>query len=742
MRTVLPLMEQWRFIKGDQPCPVSLPAEWETVTLPHTWNGADGQDGGGDYYRGPAWYVRELDRDTLPGSTAHCFLEICGASASAQVYLNGALLARHDGGYSTFRVELTPALREKNLLAIRVDNGVSDTVYPQMADFTFYGGLYRPVSLICTGEDSFDLLYWGTSGVQVSAEASGQVHFQARVKSHTPWQIRWSVCDAENRQVVSALTDGQDHITLTVPEPHLWNGRQDPYLYTASAELLCQGNPVDKVSHRIGFRSVAIDPQRGFLLNGREYPLRGVSRHQDRPGIGNALLPEHHREDADLICELGANAVRLAHYQHDAYFYDLCDERGLVVWAEIPMISQFLPAGVDNTLSQMRELVLQNLQHPCIAVWGLSNEITVGGDPGEPLVENHRQLNTLCHELDPSRPTVVAAVSMCPMDSPYLRVPDAVAYNHYFGWYGGELSMYGEWFDRFHALYPDIPIGCSEYGCEALNWHTSTPEAGDYTEEYQAAYYEAVLPQLFSRQYLWAAFAWNMFDFGADTRNEGGENGQNHKGLMTFDRKYKKDAFYACKAWMSDEPFVHLCGKRYEKRVESPTKVTVYSNLPEVELWADGTRIGVQRSENHVFCFEVPNDRPETHLTARAGSCTDESCLRHVDTFPEEYRLKEAGAILNWFDLTAPEGKYSLNDRLRDLMANPRAAKAVKEFLKGPMQVLGKSEEEQDHLLNQMESFTLLRMSTLMSQMLPKEDRLTADQMLACNRELNQINRE
>ena len=284
------------------------------------------------------------------------------------------------------------------------------------------------------------------------------------------------------------------------------------------------------------------------------------------------------------------------------------------------------------------------------------------------LIENHNILNDMCHEMDKTRLTTMAVVSMCSMDDPYVRIPDTVSYNHYFGWYGGDTTMNGPWFDKFHAKYPNQPIGCSEYGCEALNWHTSDPKQGDYTEEYQAYYHEELIKQLFTRKYMWATHVWNMFDFGADARNEGGENGQNHKGLVTFDRSYKKDAFYAYKAWLSDEPFVHLCGKRYIDRVEDVTKVTVYSNQSAVELFANGESLGVKEAADHFFYFDVPNVG-ETTLVAKAGDLTDEGTIRKVDVFNEDYRLKEQGAVLNWFDITEKEGYFSLNDKIGEITA-------------------------------------------------------------------------
>ena len=347
------------------------------------------------------------------------------------------------------------------------------------------------------------------------------------------------------------------------------------------------------------------------------------------------------------------------------------------------------------------------------------DEITMSGDSTEDLRENHVILNDLVHEMDKTRLTTIACVSMCDMDDPYVQIPDVVSYNHYFGWYGGETDMNGPWFDEFHAKYPNIPIGCSEYGCEALNWHTSDPQQGDYTEEYQAYYHEELIKQFYTRKYMWATHVWNMFDFGADSRNEGGENGQNHKGLITFDRKYKKDSFYAYKAWLSDEPFVHICGKRYVDRVEETTKVTVYSNQPEVELFANGVSLGKQTSPEHFFYFEVPNTG-ETTLVAVAGECRDESFIRKVEVFNEDYRLKETGAILNWFDINEREGYLSLNSKIEDIMKSEEGAKLFMEFMKSGGSGWGnnstnETEEEVKKKMKMLGAFKVLRYISLLS---------------------------
>jgi len=737
MRQIINFNRKWAFTKMADAIPETMPAKWDIVNLPHSWNAIDGQDGDNDFYRGTCYYAKQFMKASLPEADRY-YLEIKGANSSADVYVNGKNLAHHDGGYSTWRVDITDALDLNNLLVIAVDNAANETVYPQMADFTFYGGIYRDVNIIAVSESHFDLDYYGGPGIAVTPVIEGttaKVGVEVYVTNKKDDQVLvYRIKDAEGN-VVGSISSEDTAALFEIDNVHLWHGRKDPYLYTAEVALVEGETVVDAVSTRFGCRSFEIDPENGFILNGEEYPLRGVSRHQDRWGFGNALLPEHHEEDIELICEMGATTIRLAHYQHDQYFYDLCDEKGLVIWAEIPYISKHMPTGRENTISQMKELVTQNYNHPSIVVWGLSNEISIAGSD-EDLLENHRILNDLCHEMDPTRLTTIAAVSMCPLTDPYLQIPDVVSYNHYFGWYGGDTSMNGPWFDNFHATYPNIPIGCSEYGCEALNWHSSEPFQGDYTEEYQAYYHEELIKQLFTRKYMWATHVWNMFDFGADARNEGGENGQNHKGLVTFDRKYKKDSFYAYKAWLSDDPFVHICGKRYVDRVEDTTKVTVYSNQPEVELFANGVSLGKQTSDVHFFYFDVPN-AGETELKAVAGECTDESLIRKVEVFNEDYRLKEEGAILNWFDIDAPEGYFSLNDKMSDIIMNPAGQALFGQLMGGMAGKKAMGFEINESMMAMMGGFTMLRLITLAGGMM--DMKFTKEQLLGLNAQLNQI---
>lgn len=672
MRHTVLLQDGWRFAKTAE-IPAAFPESWQPVTLPHTWNAADGTDGGNDYWRGTACYCRRLTPPALAAGE-QLWLEFEGAAMTAEVYLNSRKLARHAGGYSTFRVELTPALVEGvNLLAVLVDNSENDTVYPQKADFTFYGGLYRPVRLITVPAGHFALSYHGGSGLKVTPI----VNLEARRATVTVE----AYTENADGETVTFLTAGQT-LTATVgngcakaefviENVHLWDGVDDPYLYTLTASL----SSGDSVSARFGCRTIGFDADKGFLLNGRPYRLCGAARHQDRQGLGSALTNAEHEEDMALLREMGANTVRLAHYQHAQHFYDLCDEYGLIVWAEIPYITKHMENGRANTVSQMTELVVQNYNHPSIVCWGLSNEITASGGVTPDMVENHNLLNDLCHKLDATRPTTMAHAFMLDMDDPFVMASDIRSYNLYYGWYLGELEQNDQFFDEFHQKHPEAVIGLSEYGADANPvYQNGHPEKGDWSEPYQAIYHEHMLKMWSERPYIWAMHCWNMFDFAADGRNEGGKPGQNQKGLVTFDRRTKKDAFYIYKAYLSKEPFVHICGRRYADRPEAVTEVKVYSNQPAVTLLVDSREFATQTGDK-IFKFQVPITGAHT-IEARSGELSDTIAIRKVDKPNPAYSVT-GGEVVNWFD--RPDeleraGYYSILDSMEGIKQSPAGA--------------------------------------------------------------------
>ena len=682
MRTVTELVSNWIFVKSAKDVLEAGAAEGVPVSLPHTWNAEDGQDGGNDYHRGTCWYRRLLQKPEMEAGEK-AYLEFDGAAMTADVYLNGEKLAHHEGGFSRFRVDITEKLTEgENKLTVAVDNSDNGTVYPQKADFTFYGGLYRMVRLVIVPESHFAMDYYGGNGIKVTpvvtlgGEGTGDASATVTVEVYTEGstdKVTVTVAD-ETKQV--PVTEGYAKAEFELSKVHLWDGVDDPYLYTAKAEL----ESGDTVTARFGCRHFSIDPQKGFFLNGRFYPLRGVSRHQDCKGAGNALNREHHERDMEMIREMGANTIRLAHYQHAQEFYDLCDENGIIVWAEIPYITMHMSGGKENTLSQMRELVIQNYNHPSIVCWGLSNEITAASAVNEELLENHRELNRLCHELDQTRKTVMANVFMLEKESPLLEIPDINSYNLYFGWYVGEMIQTDEFFDEYHSTYPDRCIGFSEYGADANPaYHSSQPDRGDYTEEYQCLYHEHMLRMIEERPWLWATHVWNMFDFAADGRDEGGKHGENQKGLVTIDRKLKKDAFYLYKAYWSKEAFVHLCGRRYVDRAEEVTKIKVYSNQPDVALYVDEKLVEEQKG-SRIFSFEVPISGVHT-VIAQSGECRDEITIKKVAEVNKDYLFVKEGDIVNWFDKEdLRKDCYSIGDTLGEIAKSPEANAIVQKL--------------------------------------------------------------
>ena len=616
------------------------------LDLPHTWNASDGQDGGGDYWRGTCVYEKDFPMPAH-GENELVYLQFNGVNASAKVILNGAVVMTHDGGYSTFRADVTDHLRDSNHLVVEVDNSKNDRVYPQKADFTFYGGIYRDVLLLTVDRNHFDLDHHGGPGIAVTPTVDGKTG-RVNVKTWITGKGEVSVVLKDDQDNVVAAGSGTD-CDLTIANVHLWDGIADPYLYTCEAVLSVDGRAVDAVSARFGVRSFHVDPQKGFFLNGCSYPLRGVCRHQDWKGIGNALHKEHHDTDMAIIREMGANTLRLAHYQHDQYFYDLCDEAGLVVWAEIPYISEHMPNGRENTISQMTELIVQNYNHPSICVWGISNEITISTKDKADMMDNHKVLNDLVHQLDPTRLTTLACYSVCgPFNPVAHKVSDLVSWNLYLGWYVPGMFLNELWVDFFHKVYPNRCLGYSEYGCECMpQLHTDHPKRLDQSEEYQCKYHEHMLRFFDKRPWMWATHLWNTFDFAADARNQGGEPGMNHKGIVTFDRKTKKDSFYLYKAWWSSEPFVYIAGRRFVDRPNAKSTITVYTNLPEVTLYINGKKHQTLTGEK-VFRFPITVSG-EMKIEAKAGKLHDEISIRKVDKPNPAYKLgKDAGNAGDW----------------------------------------------------------------------------------------------
>lgn len=587
------------------------------VDLPHTWNAQDALSGKIDYKRGIGNYEKNLFiRPEWKGK--RLFIRFEGVNNIADVFINRRHIGEHRGGYGAFIFEITGKVEygKENSILVRVNNGEQLDIMPLVGDFNFYGGIYRDVHLLITDETCISPLDYASPGVRLIQDSVS--HRYAKVRaivdlsngSSGNQEVELNVRLLDGQRVVKEGTKNvnlsgnevmQQELTFEIDQPHLWNGRQDPFLYQAEVTLFRNGQMVDRVTQPLGLRFYRIDPDKGFFLNGKHLPLQGVCRHQDRSEVGNALRPQHHEEDVALMLEMGVNAVRLAHYPQATYFYDLMDKNGIIVWAEIPFVGPGgyndkgfvdLPAFRANGKEQLKELIRQHYNHPSICVWGLFNELTELGDNP---VEYIKELNVLAHQEDTTRPTTSASNQMGDLNF----ITDAIAWNRYDGWYGGTPADLGKWLDRMHKDHPEICIAISEYGAGASIYHQqdslvkTVPTSWWHPENWQTYYHIENWKTISSRPYVWGSFVWNMFDFGAAHRTEGDRPGINDKGLVTFDRKVRKDAFYFYKAnWNREKPMLYLTGKRNTVRTQRLQTITVFTNLSGAELFVNGKSYG------------------------------------------------------------------------------------------------------------------------------------------------------
>ena len=587
------------------------------VDLPHTWNAQDALSGKIDYKRGIGNYEKNLFiRPEWKGK--RLFIRFEGVNNIADVFINRRHIGEHRGGYGAFIFEITGKVEygKENSILVRVNNGEQLDIMPLVGDFNFYGGIYRDVHLLITDETCISPLDYASPGVRLIQDSVS--HRYAKVRaivdlsngSSGNQEVELNVRLLDGQRVVKEGTKNvnlsgnevmQQELTFEIDQPHLWNGRQDPFLYQAEVTLFRNGQMVDRVTQPLGLRFYRIDPDKGFFLNGKHLPLQGVCRHQDRSEVGNALRPQHHEEDVALMLEMGVNAVRLAHYPQATYFYDLMDKNGIIVWAEIPFVGPGgyndkgfvdLPAFRANGKEQLKELIRQHYNHPSICVWGLFNELTELGDNP---VEYIKKLNVLAHQEDTTRPTTSASNQMGDLNF----ITDAIAWNRYDGWYGGTPADLGTWLDRMHKDHPKICIAISEYGAGASIYHQqdslvkTVPTSWWHPENWQTYYHIENWKTISSRPYVWGSFVWNMFDFGAAHRTEGDRPGINDKGLVTFDRKVRKDAFYFYKAnWNREEPMLYLTGKRNTVRTQRLQIITAFTNQAGAELFVNGKSYG------------------------------------------------------------------------------------------------------------------------------------------------------
>ncbi|MGA2443918.1 MAG: glycoside hydrolase family 2 TIM barrel-domain containing protein [Opitutaceae bacterium] len=650
----------WKFHKGqvEQASAATFDdATWEAVTLPHTWNAQDGQVGGGDYYRGDGWYRRHF-RVEESWAERQVYLQFDGANRSAEVFLNGRRLGAHRGGFARFRFDATAAINftGDNVLAVRVNNRTDDNMIPVSGDFTFFGGLYRGVSLVATERVHIDLLDYASPGVYVrpskvsakSAEldvrmklandscAACNVGVRVTILDATGWPVQV----AETEVSLAAQARGEARKQLVLVQPRLWNGQADPYLYQVRTEVFEGGAVRDSVTLPLGLRFFSVDLERGFSLNGHYLDLRGVNRHQDRWDKGWAISEADEREDFEMIREMGCTAVRTSHYQQSQLWYDLGDEQGVVMWAELAFVNDVRdnPEFFANAKEQLRELIRQNYHHPSICFWSVGNETFVRDRHVTPADTNDRlivELAAVAKEEDDTRLSTYASNGH--VGEPRASHTDVIGFNHYFGWYHDAPEDFARWVDTQHASRPDLRISMSEFGAGAnIAQHelpAHRPEAGGpwHPEEWQAVYHEVYWQAMAARPWLWGKFIWCMFDFASDRRNEGSTPGRNDKGLVTADRKTRKDAFYWYKANWSDQPVLHITSRRFTKRTQAVTTVKVYSNAETVELRVNGVLRGRKTSTNHIFLWpDVDLAKGENQITVSArrdGHELEDQCV-------------------------------------------------------------------------------------------------------------------
>lgn len=597
------------------------------VDLPHTWNAQDALSGKPDYKRGIGNYDKKLFiRSEWKGK--RLFLRFEGANCVSNVFINGKQIGEHRGGYGAFIFEITDKVNygKDNTVLVRVNNGEQLDVMPLVGDFNFYGGIYRDVHLLVTEDICISPLDYASPGVYLvqqqvdkkqagilarinlsnGTEHSRQATLKLQVKEgdKVVYQADKNVTVAPHTKVQS------EEMSFTLPNPHLWNGTEDPFMYQTVITLMKDGKEIDKVEQPLGLRYYTTDANQGFFLNGKHLPLHGVCRHQEWAEVGNALHPMHHEEDTRLMLEMGVNAIRLAHYPQAAYMYDLMDRNGIVTWAEIPFVGPggyadkgFVdqPSFRENGKEQLKEMVRQHFNHPSICFWGLFNELKENGD--NPL-EYIKELNVLAHQEDPTRPTTSASNQGGAINF----ITDNIAWNRYDGWYGATPATLASWLDKTHQSHPQIKIAISEYGAGASIYHQqdslvqTSPGSWWHPENWQTEYHIQNWKIISERPYVWGSFVWNMFDFGAAHRTEGDRPGINDKGLVTHNRKVKKDAFYFYKANWNSEPMVYIAGRRSVNRVKPVTEVQVFSNCAEVTLKVNNQLAGKMQPDGVKVC--------------------------------------------------------------------------------------------------------------------------------------------
>lgn len=690
----------WEFTKVNSMSMDTSLEKSEIVNLPHTWYSND------DYYRGMAKYSKKL---LINDNWKNVFIDVEAADQHAYVYVDNVLLTEHKGGYSAFRCQIPEEIykgKKELEVSIYVTNALDETISPLVGDFTIFGGLYRGVNILYTEHDSyFDPCYYGTDGVIVRTSLNkdyGLVDIELHTKTKQEDRIETIIKAADGTIIYSYVCEIREHIQAQIKNPILWNGKKNPYLYTVITRLYSNGELVDEKITKTGFRRVEIDSNNGLFLNNEHIRINGVSKHQDVGEKYSAVVNDDILNDFSLIDEIGANSIRLSHYQHSSFTYECADKKGYLIWAEIPMLKMTQNEELlDNAREQLKELILQNIHHPSIYCWGIQNEIGMFRDAPY-MYEDLIKSKELVKSLDSQRLVSAANLYTVKFKSKLNETTDMIGYNVYFGWYYGKMQDYSKYLDKFHEARPNLAIGMSEYGVDCnIGLHSNNPQVKDYSEEYQALYHETVYKIFETKPYLWGSYVWNMFDFSSAIRQEGGLDKVNGKGLVTADRKIKKDAFYYYKAKWSEEKFVHICSKRFVNRLEDTIDIKVFTNCETATLLLNGREcIEASNNGNATIIFE--NIRLESQvndITVISGDCSDSASFVKVKEEDKSYRLEAEAAgtsVKNWFlkddDLTK-EGFYSIKDTVNDLIENKATYEILKKYIPDILEMILSNED-------------------------------------------------
>lgn len=667
-------------------------SEAQELCLPHTWyKDGEAYDGCAAYRKNLTLEIKNTEEKENP-----CFyLEFEGVEQRCRVYVNGKLAGSHQGSYATFRIQIPEEASQGKEIEVEVlvDNTKTQELAPMFGDFTVFGGIYRNVNLISADKISFDYMYYGTNGVIVRSkvvDGEGILELEPHVTkdAYENAQITYELTSPDGEVVASATSKATENASIKVSAPKLWDGKDKAAIYSLKAQLQIDSKVYDETTIKTGFKTVKIDSEEGLFLNGRHYRLRGVAKHQDFGDSYNAVSTQQIDRDFELIEEIGANSVRLSHYQHPQYTYDICDKKGLLVWAEVPMLKLTRNEKLfESTCDQLRELILQNIHHPSIYCWGIQNEIAMFRDDSF-MHELCHKFSDLVHELDPNRYSAGANLFSVKAKSEMNEVSDIVGYNLYFGWYYGKMPDYIDYLDNLHNTKPYVPYGISEYGVDTnIALHSEEPAVKDYSEEYQSLFHETVYRIFEDKKYLWGSYVWNMFDFSSGIRNEGGIKARNLKGLVTVDRQTRKDAFYYYKSKWSDAKTLHICSKRFEKRDRDVINIKVYTTENEATLYVNDQEVSKELNNgNATILFEnVKLSNGVNNIRVTSGSLEDTCTFEKVNEAVESYKLPEqaGGPVKNWFladDDLVKEGFLSVKNRADEILGEPEAAKVLKEF--------------------------------------------------------------